>query len=83
MSSSKVKWNCSQCGSAPNDRRKYCTECHSMLTWTCTDSGKSGMYANYYHHRNNCSYCTPELEEEKQQEMEEKQQQLQTLDDSK
>ncbi|CAF4402163.1 unnamed protein product [Rotaria sp. Silwood2] len=41
MSSSQAKWDCSQCGCAPNDRRKYCTECHSMLTWTCTSSGKS------------------------------------------
>ncbi|CAF1294613.1 unnamed protein product [Rotaria sordida] len=83
MSSSQVKWDCSQCGCAPNDCRKYCTECHSMLTWTCTGSGKSGWHSNYYRHRNNYSYCTPELEEEKQQEMEEKQQQLQALDDSK
>ncbi|CAF3736711.1 unnamed protein product [Rotaria sordida] len=44
-----------------------------MLTWTCTDSGKSGSYSNYYLHRNNFSYCIPELEEEKQQ--------LQALDD--
>ena len=54
-----------------------------MLTWTCTASGRSGRYTHYYRHRDNCSYCTPELEEEKQHEMEEKQQQLQALDNSK
>ena len=54
-----------------------------MLTWTCTDSGKSGWYSNYYRYRNNYGYCTPELEEEKQQTTEEKQQQFQALDDSK
>ena len=83
MSSSQVKWDCSQCGYAPSDRRKYCNECYSMLTWTCTASGRSGRYAHYYHHRDNCSYCTPELEEENQHEMEEKQQQLQALDNGK
>ncbi|CAF0983451.1 unnamed protein product [Rotaria sordida] len=36
---------------------------------------------NYYRHRDNCSYCTPELAEVKQHEMEEKQQQLRALDD--
>ncbi|CAF1070386.1 unnamed protein product [Rotaria sordida] len=81
MSSSQVKWNCSECDYAPSDRRKYCTECHSMLTWTCTGSSRSGLYTNYYRHRDNCSFCTPELEEEKQHEMEEKQQQLRALDD--
>ncbi|CAF1610997.1 unnamed protein product, partial [Didymodactylos carnosus] len=44
---------------------------------------KSGLYTHYYRHRDKCSYCTPELEEEKQQKMEEKQQQFQALDDSK
>ncbi|CAF1337255.1 unnamed protein product [Rotaria sordida] len=51
-----------------------------MLTWTCAGSGRSGLYTHYYHHRDNCNYCTPELEEEKQQKMEEKQQELQALD---
>ena len=83
MSSSQIEWDCSRCGSTPTDRRKYCTNCHSMLTWTCTGSGKSGLYANYCRHRDSCVYCTPELEEEKQQEMKEKQQQFQALDDSK
>ena len=83
MSSLQVKWDCSQCGSTPNDRRKYCNECHSMLTWTCNGSGKSGWYSNYYRHRNNCSYCTPELEEEKQQQMDDKQYQLNALDNGK
>ncbi|CAF4129194.1 unnamed protein product [Rotaria sordida] len=81
MSSSQVKWDCSQCGYAPSDHRKYCTECHSILTWTCTGSGKSCRYTNYYRHHDNSSYCTPELEEGKQHEMEEKQQQLRALDD--
>jgi hypothetical protein len=54
-----------------------------MLTWTCTGSSRSGLYKNYYRHRDNGSFCTPELEEEKQHEMEEKQHQLRALDDSK
>ena len=83
MFSPQIHWNCSQCQSTTTDRRKYCSNCHSMLSWTCTGSERSGLYTNYYRHRDNCGYCTPEVEEEKQQKMEEKQQQFQTLDDSK
>jgi len=57
-----------------------------MLSWTCTGSGRSGLYTHYYRHCDNCSYCTPELEEEKQEKMEEKQatlqQHFQALDES-
>jgi hypothetical protein len=57
-----------------------------MLTWTCVGSAKSGLYTNYYRHRDTCYYYTPELEEERQQKMEEKQaptrKHLQALDDS-
>ncbi|CAF4171012.1 unnamed protein product [Rotaria sp. Silwood2] len=74
MFSSHIEWNCSQCQFVTTNGRKYCTDCHSMLTWTCTGSGKSGSYNNYHRHLDNCSYCTPELEEEKQQKMEEKRQ---------
>ncbi|CAF2647051.1 unnamed protein product [Rotaria sp. Silwood2] len=81
MFSPQIEWNCSQCRSSVADRRKYCIDCHSMLTWTCISSGKSGLYTNYYRHRNICDYCILELEDEKQQEIEEKrvtiQQQLQ------
>ncbi|CAF4828937.1 unnamed protein product [Rotaria sp. Silwood1] len=86
MFSPQIEWHCTQCGSDPTDRRKYCTDCDSMLTWTCTDSGKTGLYTHYYRHRDKCNYCTPELEEERQKQMEEKQvaiqQRFQTLDDS-
>ncbi|CAF0911634.1 unnamed protein product [Rotaria sordida] len=87
MFSPQIEWSCSECESTVVDRRKYCTDCRSMLTWTYIGSGKSGLYTHYYRHRDNCNYCTPELEEERQQEMEEKritvQQQFQVLDDSK
>ncbi|CAF4633632.1 unnamed protein product, partial [Rotaria sp. Silwood2] len=57
-----------------------------MLTWTCIGSEKSGLYTHYYRHRDTCNYCTPELEEERQQKMEEKQvviqQHFQALDDT-
>ena len=56
-----------------------------MLVWTCVSSGKSGLYSNYHRHLTRCDYCTPELEEERQQLKEEKQiskiQELQTLYD--
>ncbi|CAF4548624.1 unnamed protein product, partial [Rotaria sp. Silwood2] len=85
MFSPQIEWHCAQCESDPTDRRKYCNDCDSMLTWTCTGSGKSGLYTNYYRHRDNCNYCTPELEEERQEQMEENQvaiqQRFQTLDD--
>ncbi|CAF1158057.1 unnamed protein product [Rotaria sordida] len=85
MLSPQIEWNCSQCQSSIADRRKYCIDCHSMLSWTCVGSGKSGLYTNYYRHRDSCDYCTPELEDERQQEMEQKrvsiQQQFQALDD--
>lgn len=83
MSFSQVKWICSECDYVPSAHRKYCTECHSMLTWICTGSSRSGLYKNYFRHRDNCSFCKPEREEQKQHEMEEKQQQLRALDDSK
>jgi len=87
MFSSQIEWHCTQCGSDPTDHRKYCTDCDSMLTWTCTGSGKSGLYTHYYRHHDKCNYCTAELEEERQKQMEEKQvtiqQRFQTLDDSK
>ncbi|CAF1561330.1 unnamed protein product, partial [Rotaria sordida] len=86
MFSPQIEWYCAQCESVPTDRRKYCADCDSMLTWTCTGSGKSGLYTNYYRHRDNCNYCTPELEEERQKKLEEKkvanQQHFQILDDN-
>ncbi|CAF1387764.1 unnamed protein product [Rotaria sordida] len=86
MFSSQIEWHCTQCESGPTDRRKYCADCDSMLTWTCTGSQKSGLYTNYYRHRDNCDYCTPELEEERQKNMEEKkvaiQEHFQILDDT-
>ncbi|CAF4234485.1 unnamed protein product [Rotaria sp. Silwood2] len=85
MFSPQIEWDCSQCQSGPTDRRKYCTNCHSMLSWTCTGAGKSGLHTHYYRHRDSCSYCTPELEEERQQKIEEKevalQQHFQALND--
>jgi hypothetical protein len=66
MFSPQIEWNCAECGSVTTVRRKYCTEYDSMLTWTCTGSGKSGLYTNYYRHRDNCNYCTPDLKEERQ-----------------
>jgi len=87
MFSPQIEWNCAKCGFNPTDRRKYCPDCNSMLTWTCNGSGKSGLYTNYYRHRDNCDYCTPELEEERQEKMENKaiaiQQHFQVLDNSK
>ena len=47
-------------------------DCDSMSTWTYAGSGKSGLYDNDYHHRDNCNYCTLELEEERQTKMREK-----------
>ncbi|CAF0883242.1 unnamed protein product [Rotaria sordida] len=72
-SSSQIKWDCPECQITMEDRRKYCDSCKSMLVWTCVSSGKSGMYSNYHRHLTRCDYCTPELEEERQQLKEEKQ----------
>ena len=87
MFSPQIEWNCAECGSVPTDRQKYCADCDSTLIWTCTSSGRSGLYTNYYRHRDNCSCCIPELEEKAHKQMEEKQvaiqQRFQTLDDSK
>ena len=87
MFSPQIEWNCSECRSGPIHRRKYCADCHSMLHWTCIGSEKSGLYTNCYRHRDDCSYCTPQFEEDRQQEMEEKQiaiqQQFQVSNDGK
>ncbi|CAF3108861.1 unnamed protein product [Rotaria sp. Silwood2] len=86
MFSSQIEWHCTKCESGPTDRRKYCADCDSMLIWTCTGSQKSSLSTNYYRHRDNCDYCTPKLEEERQKNMEEKkvaiQEHFQILDDS-
>ncbi len=83
MFSPQLEWSCSRCRSTEFVGQKYCIGCHSMLSWTCIGSGRSGLYTNYYRHRDSCTYCTPELEEEKQQKMKEKQQRFRALDDSK
>jgi len=56
-----------------------------MLTYTCIGSGKSGLYKNFFRHRDSCVYCASELED-KTQKVEEKHvaiQQLQDLDNGK
>jgi hypothetical protein len=72
MFSPQIEWSCSQCRSILSDRRKYCTNCHSMLSWACTGSGRSVLYTHYYRHRDSCNYCAPKREEEKQRKIEEK-----------
>ena len=47
MFSPQIDWNCAECGSVPTDRQKHCTDCDSILTGTCTGSGRSGWYTNY------------------------------------
>jgi threonine dehydrogenase-like Zn-dependent dehydrogenase len=86
MFSPQIQWSCSQCRSDTTDRRKYCTNCHSMLTYTCIGSGKSGLYTHYYRHRDSCIHCMSELEEDRPQKVQEKQvaiQQFQILNDGK
>jgi hypothetical protein len=41
------------------------------------------LYTHFYRHRESCVYCTPELEEEKQEKMEEKKQEFRALDDGR
>jgi hypothetical protein len=71
MSSLQVEWSCSQCQSTFTNRRKFCTDCNSMLTWTCIGSERSGLYKNFFRHRDNCIHCTSEIED-RSQEVEEK-----------
>ncbi|CAF3355046.1 unnamed protein product [Rotaria sp. Silwood2] len=78
MFSLQVKWGCSQCRSTITDRRKYCIDCHSMLTWTCIGSGRSGLYTHFFRHRDNCIHCASEMED-KPQEVEEKHRDIQKL----
>jgi hypothetical protein len=52
-----------------------------MLTWKCIGSGRSGLYKNFFRHRDNCIHCTSEIKD-KPQGVEEKHiaiQQLQIL----
>ena len=79
MFSPQLEWSCSRCRSTTFDRRKYCIDCHSMLSWSCIGSGKSGLYTNYYRHRDSRNYCG--TEEEKQERIQEKQEQFRALDD--
>lgn len=72
-SSSQIKWNCPECQITMEDRYRNCDNCKSMLVWTCVSSGKSGLYSNYHRHLRRRDYCTPELEQERQQLNEEKQ----------
>ncbi|CAF4936614.1 unnamed protein product, partial [Rotaria sp. Silwood1] len=66
MSSSQVEWGCSQCRSIITDHQKYCANCHSMLTWKCIGSGRSGLYKNVFRHRDNCIHCTSEIKDKPQ-----------------
>ncbi|CAF1621046.1 unnamed protein product [Adineta ricciae] len=68
MAPSQIEWNYVRYGFAETDRRKYCIDCHSMLSWTCVGLGKSCLYTNCYHQYDRCSYGTPELDGAKQQE---------------
>ncbi|CAF4583117.1 unnamed protein product [Rotaria sp. Silwood2] len=72
-SSSQVEWNCPQCEVTINERLTYCNNCKTMLVWTCTPSQKSGLYKNYFRHRQRCNYCAPELEQQRQELKEERQ----------
>ncbi|CAF1325940.1 unnamed protein product [Rotaria sordida] len=45
MFSPQTEWICSECQSATTTRRKYCTNCHSMLTWACAGSVDSTVIA--------------------------------------
>ena len=72
-SSSRIKWDCPQCQITIFGRGKYCKDCQSMLVWTCIASGKSGLYTNYYRHHDRCTYCSPELEQEREEIKQEKQ----------
>jgi hypothetical protein len=87
LSSSQVEWYCPECEVNVNECRKYCNDCETMLVWTCVPSEKSGLYSNYYRHRQRCNYCTPELEQEREELKREKQnesmQELQMLYDGK
>mgnify|MGYP006897132234 CR=1 FL=1 len=67
LSPSQVEWNCPECEVIINGCHKYGTNCQTMLMWTCVASEKSGLYSNYYRHRQRCNYCAPELEEEREQ----------------
>ncbi|CAF3934308.1 unnamed protein product, partial [Rotaria sp. Silwood1] len=78
MFSLQVKWGCSQCRSTTTDRRKYCIDCHSMLTWTCIGSGRSGLYTHFFRHRDNCIHCASEMGD-KPQEVEQKHRDIQKL----
>ncbi|CAF1368771.1 unnamed protein product [Rotaria sordida] len=66
-SSSQVEWSCPQREVTINERHRYCTNCETMLAWTCPESEKSGLYSNYFRHRQRRNYCAPKLEQEKQQ----------------
>ena len=72
LPSSQVEWNCPERKVVINDCHKYCNNCQTMLEWTCVASETSGLYSNYYRHRQRCNYSAPELEQERQQLAEEK-----------
>ncbi len=82
-SSSHITWDCPNCQGADSNCRKFCSNCGSMLVWTCPPSEKSGLYKNFSRHHQRCNYCSPEREEERREEKNEKQiskiQELQTL----
>ncbi len=72
-SSSQIEWNRPQCEVTISERRTYCNSCRTMLVWMCTGSKRSGLYDNYFRHRQRCNYCTSDLEQERQELKEERQ----------
>ena len=63
MFSPQIKWSCSQCRSTVTDRRKYCTNCHSMLTWTCIGWERFGLYIHLFRYHDKYVHCTSEIED--------------------
>jgi hypothetical protein len=72
-SSWHIKWDCPECQDNDSGCHKFCSNCRSMLVWTCLPSEKSGLYSNLSRHCQRCNYCSPEREEERKQLKDDKQ----------
>ena len=60
MSAALVKWSCSKCDAALENKQSQHKACHAATKWLCVWSEASGLYKNYKRHAEHCTHCSPD-----------------------
>ena len=59
MSDAPVKWSCSKCDAALENKQPQHRVCHVSSKWLCVWSEASDLYKNYKRHAEHCPHCSP------------------------